>query len=67
MDAGAFIIHHLAEVANPTDKNVQSIGGTVTAIAQALGHGDKFISLEPYFLRGHLDISTIHHKFVINN
>jgi len=34
----AFIIRHLLEVAKATHGNVIGVGGTITVIAQALGH-----------------------------
>ena len=52
MDTGAFIIHHLAEVAKMTHENVIADEDTITAIAQALHYAKKFESLEPHFLEG---------------
>ena len=66
MDTGAFIIRHLAEVAKVSNKNVLSIGGTVTAIAIALGHTSKLPTLEPHFLGGHLDLGSLHHMHIID-
>jgi len=66
MDTGAFIIRHLAEVAKVSNKNVISIGGTVIAIAIALGHSSKLPTLEPHFLGGHLDLGTLHHMHIID-
>ena len=37
-DSGEFIIGHLVEVAKTTYENVISVRGTITAIAQTLGH-----------------------------
>ena len=58
IDTRAFIIRHLAEVAKLSNRNCISIGGTVTAITIALGHGDRLSHLEPHFLGGHLDVGT---------
>lgn len=66
IDTGAFIIHHLAEVAKPRNRNVLSVGGTITAIATALGYGSRLSSLEPHFLGGHLDLGTLHHMHIID-
>jgi len=45
-DTGVFIIHHLVEVAKTTHENIIGVGGTIIAVAQALGHRGKFGSLE---------------------
>jgi len=66
IDTGAFIIRHLAEVAKPSNRNVLSVGGTVTTIATALGYGSRLSSLEPHFLGGHLDLGTLHHMHIID-
>ena len=46
--------------AKVSNKNVISTGGTITAIAIALGHGSRLLTLEPHFIGGHLDIGTVH-------
>ena len=66
MDTRAFMIRHLADVAKVSNKNVISIGGTVTAIAIVLGHSSRLSTLEPHFLGGHLDIGTLHHMHIIS-
>ena len=67
MDTRAFFIRHLAEVAQSTHKNVLSIRGTMTTIVIALSYGVKLSYLEPHFLKGHLNIGTIHHMNIIDN
>ena len=59
VDIGAFILRHLAEVAKATHENVISVGATITAIAESLGHSSKFHTLESHFLGGVLDIATL--------
>ena len=59
MDTEAFIIRLSMAVAKTTHENMIGVGGTITAIAQALNHGGKFGTLEPHFLGGHLDIATL--------
>lgn len=66
IDTGAFIIRHLAEVAKPSNRNVLSVGGTITAIAIALGYSSRLSSLEPHFLGGYLDLGTLHHMHIID-
>lgn len=66
IDTGAFIIRHLVEVAKPSNRNVISVGGTVTAIANALGYSSRLSALEPHFLGGHLDLGTLHHMHIID-
>ena len=46
--------------------NVISVGGTVTAIVNALGYGLRLSTLEPHFLGGHLDLGNLHHMHVID-
>ena len=41
------------------------VGGTITVIAQALGHGGRFGTLEPHFLCGKLYNSTLAHMAII--
>jgi len=65
-DTSTFIIRHLVEVAKTTHENVIGVWGTITMIAQALGHGGKFDSLEPHFLRGSLDIATLARMTIID-
>jgi len=62
----AFIICHLEKVAKPSNRNVLSIGGTVTAISIALGYGDRFSHLKPHFLGGQFGVGTLHHMHIIN-
>jgi len=52
MDTGALVIRHLTEVAKTSNKNVISVGGTITAIANALGYSSRLSTLEPHFLGG---------------
>jgi len=66
MDTGAFIIRHLAEVAKTSNRNVISVGGIVTAIANALSYGSRLSTLEPNFLGVHLDLGAPHHMHVID-
>ena len=66
IDTGAFIIRHLAEVAKTSNRNVISVGGTVTAIANALGYSSSLPALAPHFLGGHLDLGTLHHMHIID-
>ena len=66
IDTGAFIIRHLAEVAKTSNQNVLSVGGTITAIAIALGYSSRLSTLEPHFLGGHLDLVTLHHMHIID-
>jgi len=66
MDTRAFMIRHLADVAKVSNKNVISIGGTVMAIAIALGHNLRLSTLEPHLLGGHVDIGTLHHVHIID-
>ena len=61
-----FIICHLAEVAKTTHKNVIGVGGTIKVIVQALDHGEKFGTLEPYFLGSSLDIVTLTHMSILD-
>ena len=42
------------------------MGGTITVIAQALGHERKFGSLEPQFLGGSLNIAILAHATIID-
>ena len=42
------------------------MGGTITAITQALGHGGEFGTLEPYLLGRNLDIATLAYKTIID-
>jgi len=65
-DTEAFIIHHLVEVAKITHENVIGLGGTITAMAQALGHSGKFSTLEPHLSCGILDIATLAHMTIID-
>jgi len=66
IDTGAFIIGHLAEVAKTSNKNFISVGGIITAIANALGYSSWLSTLEPHFLDGHLDLVTLHHIHIID-
>jgi len=49
------------EVAKPTHENVIGVEGTMIAIVQVLGYGEKFGTLDPYFLGGNFDIATLAH------
>ena len=40
---------HLTEVAKTIHENVISVGATITAIAESLGHSGKFHTLKPHF------------------
>ena len=66
IDTGAFIIRHPAEVAKTANKNVISIGDTITAIVIDLGYGDRLSHLKPYFFGCHFDVGTLHHMHIIN-
>ena len=65
VDIGAFILRHLTEVAKTTHENVISVGATITAIAESLGHNSKFRTLESHFLGGVLDIAILPHISVL--
>jgi len=49
-----------------THENVIRVRGTITAIAQALGHWGKLGSPASHFLGGSLDIATLAHMTIIN-
>ena len=49
-----------------TYENVIGLGDTFTIIAQALGHGVKFSTPEPYFLGGNLDIAKLAQMTIID-
>ena len=66
IDTGAFIIRLLEEVVRTSNRNVISVGGTITAIANALGYSSRLPALEPHFLGGHLDLGTLHHMHIID-
>ena len=51
-DIGAFIIRHLVEVARTTYENVIGVVGTITAMAQALGHGGSLVASSLIFWVG---------------
>ena len=66
IDSGAFLIRHLADVAKTSNRNVLSVGGTITAIAIALGYGSRLSTLASHFSGGHLDLGTLHHMHIID-
>ena len=66
VNTGALISCHLVDVAKITHESVIGVGGTITVIAQALGHEGKFGSLEPHFVGGGLDIATLAHITIID-
>jgi len=66
VDIGAFILRHLIEMAKTTHENVISVGATITAIAESLGHNNKFHSLESHFLGGVLDIASLAHMSILD-
>jgi len=66
IDTRVFIIRHLAEVAKTSNKNVIRAGGTVTSITNALGYSLRLSTLKHHFLGGHLDLSTLHHMYIID-
>jgi len=66
MDTGVSIIRHFGKVAKTSNRNVISVDGSITAIANALGYGSRLSTLEPYFLGGHFDLGTLHHMHVID-
>jgi len=66
VDRSVFIICHHVDVAKATHENGISTGGTVVAIANALNHEGKFVSLKPHFLGESLDISNLDHMVIIN-
>jgi len=45
---------------------VIGIGGTITTIIEALGHSEKFSSVEPHFLGGSLDIATLTNMCILD-
>jgi len=66
VDIGAFTLKHLTEVAKTTHENVISVGATIIAIAESVGHNNKFHSLELQFLGGVLDIATLAHMSILD-
>ena len=65
-DTGAFIIRHPMEVGKTTHENVIGVRGTITMIAQALGHEGKFGNLKPHFLGESLDMATLAYMTIID-
>ena len=57
----AFLIWHLLEISKTTHENVTGARGTITRIAQALGHSGKFSTLKPHCLGGSLNVATLTH------
>jgi len=53
-------------VAKTTHENVISVGVTITAIAESMGHSSKFHTLESHFLGGFLDIITLAHMSILD-
>ena len=66
VDIGAFILRHLTEVAKTTHENVISVGATIIAITESLGHNSKFHTLESHFFGGALDIATLAHMPILD-
>ena len=53
-------------MAKTTHENVISVGVTITAIAESMGHSSKFHTLESHFLGGFLDIITLAHMSIMD-
>ena len=49
-----------------TCNHLGSVGAIITAIAESLGHSNKFHSLESHFLGGALDIATLAHMSILD-
>jgi len=66
VDTGSFITQYLLDMSKTTYKNMIGVGGTITTIAQALGHGGKFSIRKPHFLGGNVDTAILIHMTITN-